>query len=77
MKLHFLVFVFKIFAIVISFRFVSFLIQEEKMKEYRREKRKEQRKRKHNEVDSRQEQNEDEDDMAAMMGFSGFGSSKK
>jgi len=63
--------------LLLSFRSASFLIQEEKMKEYRREKRKEQRKRKHNEVDSRQEQNEDEDDMAAMMGFSGFGSSKK
>lgn len=45
--------------------------EEEKLREYRREKRKE-RKRKH------QESSEDIDpDMAATMGFSGFGSSKK
>ena len=44
------------------------------MKEYRREKRKD-RKRKHNEVEKNDDA--DEDGMAAMMGFSGFGSSKK
>ncbi|XP_064481461.1 zinc finger matrin-type protein 2-like [Ornithodoros turicata] len=47
--------------------------EEEKLKEYRREKRKE-RKRKSQEP---LEDNEVDQDMAAMMGFSGFGSSKK
>lgn len=46
--------------------------EEEKLKEYRKEKKKE-KKRKHDELDD-EPQN---DDMAALMGFSGFGSSKK
>lgn len=46
--------------------------QEEKLKEYRKEKKKE-KKRKHDELDD-EPQN---DDMAALMGFSGFGTSKK
>lgn len=49
-----------------------FSIQEEKLKEYRKEKKKE-KKRKHDELDD-EPQN---DEMAALMGFSGFGSSKK
>ncbi|XP_059484466.1 zinc finger matrin-type protein 2 [Neocloeon triangulifer] len=44
--------------------------EEEKLKEYRKEKRKE-RKRKH------EDDQEVDEDMAAIMGFSGFGSSKK
>lgn len=47
--------------------------EEEKIKEYRREKRKE-RKRKNQEP---LDEGEVDQDMAAMMGFSGFGSSKK
>ncbi|XP_065174159.1 zinc finger matrin-type protein 2 [Atheta coriaria] len=47
--------------------------EEEKLKEYRREKRKES-KRKIDEVDDSGEVN---DEMAAIMGFSGFGTSKK
>nr|CAH0107980.1 unnamed protein product [Daphnia galeata] len=50
--------------------------EEEKLREYRKEKRKE-KKRKFNEVDKSSDHNDDNDDMAAMMGFSGFGSSKK
>lgn len=52
--------------------FFIFNFQEEKLKEYRKEKKKE-KKRKHDELDD-EPQN---DDMAALMGFSGFGSSKK
>ncbi len=55
---------------------VLFVIQEEKLREYRKEKRKE-KKRKFNEIDKSSDHNDDNDDMAAMMGFSGFGSSKK
>lgn len=50
----------------------SLHFQEEKLKEYRKEKKKE-KKRKHDDLDD-EPQN---DDMAALMGFSGFGTSKK
>ena len=52
--------------------------QEEKVKAQRRDKKKEGKKRKIDEYQSTVD-NEDpvEDDMAAMMGFSGFGGSKK
>lgn len=46
--------------------------QEEKLKEYRKEKKKD-KKRKHDDLED-EPQN---DEMAALMGFSGFGSSKK
>lgn len=58
---------------VLLFQFSNYRYQEEKMREYRREKKKE-RKRKHDDDDDQPEMN---DEMAAMMGFSGFGSSKK
>ncbi len=50
---------------------IMFALQEEKLKEYRREKKRE-KKRKFEE-----ELTNDEDDIASIMGFSGFGSSKK
>jgi len=50
--------------------------EEEKLREYRREKRKDIKKRKHDEVSAGADDDGD-DEMAAMMGFSGFGSSKK
>lgn len=51
---------------------IKCIIQEEKLKEYRKEKKKE-KKRKHDDLDDEPQQ----DEMAALMGFSGFGSSKK
>lgn len=52
----------------------TILFQEEKMKEYRKEKRKD-RKRK---IDEPKDDDEGPvDEMAEIMGFSGFGSSKK
>lgn len=51
------------------------VFQEEKVKEYRKEKRKE-RKRKANDDDFDIDQGMDPE-MAALMGFSGFGGSKK
>lgn len=49
-------------------------MQEEKIKEYRKEKRKD---RKRKIEDSKEEEEGQVDEMAAVMGFSGFGSSKK
>lgn len=46
--------------------------EEEKLKEYRREKRREKRK-----AEEMQDDNEVPDELVSMMGFSGFGSSKK
>ncbi len=60
-------------AMTILFCFCS---KEEKLREYRREKRKDIKKRKHDEVSAGADDDGD-DEMAAMMGFSGFGSSKK
>ena len=59
-------------------KLIVFLQQEEKQKAYRREKRKE-RKRKHNSVDDESGGGSGgmDPDMAAMMGFSGFGGSSK
>lgn len=52
------------------------VLQEEKVKEYRKEKRKE-RKRKANDDDDFDIDQGMDPEMAAMMGFSGFGGSKK
>lgn len=46
--------------------------QEEKAKAYKKEKQKERKRRAEDDVDF-----EEDDEMAAVMGFSGFGSSKK
>lgn len=46
--------------------------QEEKAKAYRKEKQKERKRRAEDDLDF-----EEDDEMAAVMGFSGFGSSKK
>ena len=63
-----------------QFELISFdsVFQEEKVRAQRRDKKKESKKRKIDEYQSTVD-NEDpvDDDMAAMMGFSGFGSSKK
>lgn len=48
------------------------LYQEEKAKAYKKEKQKERKRRAEDDVDF-----EEDDEMAAVMGFSGFGSSKK
>lgn len=48
------------------------LCQEEKAKAYKKEKQKERKRRAEDDVDF-----EEDDEMAAVMGFSGFGSSKK
>ena len=48
------------------------LFQEEKQKAYKKEKRKERKRKADDDVDA-----DVDPDMAAMMGFSGFGSSKK
>lgn len=48
------------------------LPQEEKAKAYKKEKQKERKRRAEDDVDF-----EDDEEMAAVMGFSGFGSSKK
>ena len=60
-------------------KLIVFSLQEEKQKAYRREKRKE-RKRKHNSIDDESGGGGSggmDPDMAAMMGFSGFGGSSK
>lgn len=46
--------------------------QEEKAKAYKKEKQKERKRRAEDDIDL-----EEDDEMAAVMGFSGFGSSKK
>lgn len=48
------------------------LLQEEKAKAYKKEKQKERKRRAEDDVEL-----EEDDEMAAVMGFSGFGSSKK
>lgn len=48
--------------------------EEEKLKEYRKEKRKERKRKLEDEVENR---NETQSELASVMGFSGFGSSKK
>lgn len=52
--------------------FSFFVCQEEKAKAYKKEKQKERKRRAEEDVDF-----EEDDEMAAVMGFSGFGSSKK
>lgn len=56
---------------------MSTYTQEEKMKEYRREKRKERKKRGRGHEDTTEEGEELDPEMAAVMGFSGFGGTKK
>lgn len=53
------------------------LIQERKLAEYRKQKRLEQKKRKRGDDDSSSSASLVSPDFAAMMGFSGFGGSKK
>lgn len=48
------------------------VFQEEKAKAYKKEKQKERKRRAEDDIDL-----EEDDEMAAVMGFSGFGSSKK
>lgn len=57
---------------------VTSLFQEEKMKAYRREKRKERKRRARGETEEDGDEEEDEMDpeLAAVMGFSGFGAKK-
>lgn len=52
-------------------------VQEEKMKEYRREKRRERKKRGRGQEEATDEGEELDPEMAAVMGFSGFGGTKK
>jgi U4/U6.U5 tri-snRNP component SNU23 len=56
--------------------FIAIGLKEEKLREYRKEKKKD-RKRRYNEVADDDNAAGEQDDMAAMMGFSGFGTSKK
>ena len=51
------------------------MLQEEKQKAYRREKRKNLKRKANNDLDEGDD--EDKDEMAAIMGFSGFGTSAK
>lgn len=60
------------------FLLTMYAIQEDKMKEYRREKRRERKKRGRGQKDAGEEEGEEIDpEMAAIMGFSGFGGTKK
>ena len=52
-----------------------FSLQEEKQKVYRREKRKNLKRKANNDIDD--DLDEDRSDMAAVMGFSGFGNGAK
>lgn len=51
----------------------KYFYQEEKLKEYRREKKREKKRK----MDAELKLDDDEEDIASIMGFSGFGSSKK
>jgi len=58
--------------VILSYDGVLSLPQEEKAKAYKKEKMKERKRRAAEDVDF-----EEDDEMAAVMGFSGFGSAKK